>query len=118
MHLVQSDHDNAVSTTVYGSRAAAKGIPRFEMGEEEMDPRLAKRFCQDELLMNGNPHLNLARCVFCCSRPALRLALRGRGGDGLHSSGQCGLFREGTAHRAPLPAALSRPTWNTRQSNS
>jgi hypothetical protein len=36
-------HANAVSTTVYGSRAAAAGIPRFEMGEEEMDPRLAKR---------------------------------------------------------------------------
>lgn len=58
-----SGHANAVSTTVYGSRAAAAGIPRFEMGEEEMDPRLAKRFCQDELLMNGNPHLNLASFV-------------------------------------------------------
>lgn len=75
MHVVQSGHANAVSTTVYGSRAAAAGIPRFEMGEEEMDPRLAKRFCQDELLMNGNPHLNLARCVALLSSPTLaRLA--------------------------------------------
>ena len=118
MHIVQSGHDNAVSTTVYGSRAAAKGIPRFEMGEEEMDPRLAKRFCQDELLMNGNPHLNLARCVFCCSRPALRLALCGRGGDGLHSSGAAVFLEQSGTHRARLFTALSQPTWNTRRSNS
>ncbi|GAA5989791.1 hypothetical protein JCM10908_002324 [Rhodotorula pacifica] len=63
MHGVQSTHDTRVSTTVYGSRAAAAGIPRFEMGEEEMDARLAQRFCQDELLMNGNPAMNLASFV-------------------------------------------------------
>lgn len=63
MHTVKTSHDNQVSTTVYGSRAAATGIPRFEMGEEEMDPRLAQRFIKDELLMNGLPALNLASFV-------------------------------------------------------
>ncbi|GAA6017956.1 hypothetical protein JCM8202_006211 [Rhodotorula sphaerocarpa] len=60
MRAVQTNHDNAVSSTVYGSRSAATGIPRFEMGEDELDPRLAQRFVQDELLMSGTPALNLA----------------------------------------------------------
>lgn len=63
MRAVQTNHDNAVSSTVYGSRSAATGIPRFEMGEDELDPRLAQRFVKDELLMSGTPALNLASFV-------------------------------------------------------
>ncbi|TNY20210.1 glutamate decarboxylase [Rhodotorula diobovata] len=55
--------EHHVSSTVYGSREARTGIPRLEMGEDEMDPQLAKRFVQDELLMDGNPSLNLASFV-------------------------------------------------------
>ncbi|BGP11260.1 hypothetical protein JCM10049v2_007163 [Rhodotorula toruloides] len=55
--------DHHVSSTIYGSRQAAQGIPRFEMAEDEMDPRLAQRFVKDELLMNGNPAMNLASFV-------------------------------------------------------
>ncbi|KPV71899.1 uncharacterized protein RHOBADRAFT_67008 [Rhodotorula graminis WP1] len=58
-----------VSSTVYGSRAAAQGIPALEMGEDEMDPRLAKRFVQDELLGNSNPSLNLASFVTTYMEP-------------------------------------------------
>ncbi|KZO97148.1 glutamate decarboxylase [Calocera viscosa TUFC12733] len=57
------DHDHYVSTTVYGSALAAEEIPRFEMAEEEMPARLAARFVHDELLMDGNPALNLASFV-------------------------------------------------------
>ncbi|PRQ71182.1 glutamate decarboxylase [Rhodotorula toruloides] len=71
LHRVPADsrvHDNPtedhhVSSTIYGSRQAAQGIPRFEMAEDEMDPRLAQRFVKDELLMNGNPAMNLASFV-------------------------------------------------------
>ncbi|GAA5904455.1 hypothetical protein JCM8208_004198 [Rhodotorula glutinis] len=58
-----------VSSTVYGSRAAAQGIPALEMGEDEMDPRLAKRFVEDELLSDGNPSLNLASFVTTYMEP-------------------------------------------------
>lgn len=41
--------DEIHSTTVYGSASARKEIPRYEMAEEELDPRIAKRFIADEL---------------------------------------------------------------------
>jgi glutamate decarboxylase len=56
-------HEKFVSTTVYGSALAAEAIPRFEMCEEEMPARTAARFVHDELLMDGNPALNLASFV-------------------------------------------------------
>lgn len=52
-----------VSTTVYGSALAGSGIPRFELGEEEMPARTAARFIKDDLLMDGTPSLNLASFV-------------------------------------------------------
>ncbi|GAA6008495.1 hypothetical protein JCM11491_004498 [Sporobolomyces phaffii] len=67
------DSDNAelhqLSSTVYGSSAARNGIQRFEMGEHEMDPRAAARFVSDELLMDGNPSLNLASFVTTYMEP-------------------------------------------------
>ncbi|GAA5858625.1 hypothetical protein JCM8547_001396 [Rhodosporidiobolus lusitaniae] len=59
----QPQEDHHVNSLVYGSRQASEGIPRFEMGEEPLDSKLAYRFIQDELLMDGNPHLNLASFV-------------------------------------------------------
>lgn len=56
-------HDQYVSTTVYGSAQAGTSISRFELGEEEMPARTAARFVHDELLMDGNPALNLASFV-------------------------------------------------------
>ncbi|GAA5838998.1 hypothetical protein JCM11251_007849 [Rhodosporidiobolus azoricus] len=55
--------DDHVSSTIYGSRQAAEGIPRFEMGEQEMTSQLAGQLIRDELLMDGNPHMNLASFV-------------------------------------------------------
>lgn len=52
--------DHHVSSTVYGSSIATEGLPRFEMPENEMEPRLVKRFIEDELL--GTSHFAL------CSR--------------------------------------------------
>lgn len=56
-------HDQFVSTTVYGSTHAAQQKPRFEMAEDELPARIAARFVHDELLMDGNPALNLASFV-------------------------------------------------------
>ncbi|KAF8574418.1 glutamate decarboxylase, partial [Ramaria rubella] len=56
-------HEKFVSTTVYGSALAAESIPRFELGEDEMPARTAARLVHDELLMDGNPSLNLASFV-------------------------------------------------------
>lgn len=51
------------STTVYGSASARKEIPRYEMAEEELDPRIAKRFIADELQLVSHPLRNgLLKC--------------------------------------------------------
>ncbi|GAA5973579.1 hypothetical protein JCM11641_007131 [Rhodosporidiobolus odoratus] len=55
--------DHHVTSTVYGSRQAAEGIAHFEMGEDEMNSQLASTLIRDELLMDGNPHMNLASFV-------------------------------------------------------
>lgn len=65
----QSIHDQAVSSTVYGSTAARLPIPRFELGEEEMPARNAARFIHDELLLDGTPALNLASFVTTFMEP-------------------------------------------------
>ncbi|GAA5907708.1 hypothetical protein JCM6882_008953 [Rhodosporidiobolus microsporus] len=59
----QPTAEHHVSSTVYGSREASEGIPRFEMGENELSSQLTARFIRDELLMDGNPSLNLASFV-------------------------------------------------------
>ncbi|KAF9516598.1 hypothetical protein BS47DRAFT_658820 [Hydnum rufescens UP504] len=52
-----------LTTTVYGSAIAGRGAPRFELAEEEMEPRVAARFIHDHLLLDGTPSLNLASFV-------------------------------------------------------
>lgn len=47
--MLHVQEEDLHSTTVYGSASARKAIPRYEMAEEELDPRLAKRFIADEL---------------------------------------------------------------------
>ncbi|GAA6059938.1 hypothetical protein JCM10212_003078 [Sporobolomyces blumeae] len=65
-HCPGLDH---LSSTVYGSATARNGIKRFEMNEDEMEPRAAARFISDELLMDGNPSLNLASFVTTYMEP-------------------------------------------------
>ncbi|GAA5903065.1 uncharacterized protein JCM6883_002681 [Sporobolomyces salmoneus] len=67
VHTENGSDVHALSSTIYGSAAA--GIKRFEMNEEEMDPRMAARFVRDELLMDGNPSTNLASFVTTYMEP-------------------------------------------------
>lgn len=62
MHFI-APNDEVHSTTVYGSASARKGIPRYELADEELDPRIVKRFIADELQLDGTPALNLASFV-------------------------------------------------------
>jgi len=49
--------------SVYGSRFAARDLPKNEMSEEEMPREIAYRMIKDELTLDGNPTLNLASFV-------------------------------------------------------
>lgn len=62
--LVESPSEpHHVSSTVYGSSIASEGLPRFEMGENEMEPRLVQRFIEDELLGDANPSVSPSFCI-------------------------------------------------------
>ncbi|KKY19125.1 putative glutamate decarboxylase [Phaeomoniella chlamydospora] len=55
--------EDEFSTAVYGSRFAAADLPSHELPEKEMPKEIAYRLIKDELLMDGNPKLNLASFV-------------------------------------------------------
>jgi len=68
VHGISQDKQE-FSTTVYGSAAAAAGLSRYEMAEEEMPARNAYRFIKDELELDGRPGLNLASFVTTYMEP-------------------------------------------------
>ncbi|CAG8473841.1 1692_t:CDS:10 [Diversispora eburnea] len=51
------------STAVYGTRWATEPAPRYEIPEEEMPPEVAYKLIKDDLMLDGNPSLNLASFV-------------------------------------------------------
>lgn len=82
MHIIKGDNKAGVhdedfhSTTVYGSAFARRNIPRYELADEEMEPRMAKRFIQDELQLDGTPSLNLASFVTTFMEPEVEELMR------------------------------------------
>ncbi|MDR2624669.1 MAG: glutamate decarboxylase [Methanobrevibacter sp.] len=51
------------TTNIYGTRYFSQPIPKFEIPEEGMPPKVAYRLVHDELNLDGNPNLNLASFV-------------------------------------------------------
>lgn len=51
------------SASVYGSKFAAKDLPKHEMPEQEMPKDIAYRMIKDDLTLDGTPTLNLASFV-------------------------------------------------------
>ncbi|BFZ53109.1 hypothetical protein PYCC9005_000132 [Savitreella phatthalungensis] len=69
-HSASSSEDKQEwSTTVYGSKEAARDLPAHEMREEEMPSHIAYRLIHDELALDGNPFLNLASFVTTFMEP-------------------------------------------------
>ncbi|KDE07904.1 glutamate decarboxylase [Microbotryum lychnidis-dioicae p1A1 Lamole] len=58
-----------VSSTVYGNSLARNGIRRFELPEQELPATIVQRFISDELLLDGNPAMNLASFVTTYQEP-------------------------------------------------
>ncbi|KAL1914693.1 uncharacterized protein VTP21DRAFT_8104 [Calcarisporiella thermophila] len=59
----EEENSEVYSSTVYGTRWAIAEVPRYEMPEDEMPPRVAYKFIKDELALDGTPALNLASFV-------------------------------------------------------
>ncbi|MFW5733904.1 MAG: glutamate decarboxylase [Oceanidesulfovibrio sp.] len=47
----------------YGCRSFCEPLPKYEIPESSLDPRIAKQLVLDELNLDGNPALNLASFV-------------------------------------------------------
>lgn len=56
------DASSSLSPT-YGCRSFCEPIPKYEIPESPLDPRVAKQLVLDELNLDGNPALNLASFV-------------------------------------------------------
>lgn len=61
--LDMDNEDEDYTSTVYGSRYAALDLPRYEMPDKEMPPKVAYRLIKDDLTLDGTPTLNLASFV-------------------------------------------------------
>ena len=72
LDLGQMGADQAVLTPTYGARALNRPAPKYEMPEEEMDPRTAYSLVHDELMLDGNSRLNLATFVTTWMEPEAR----------------------------------------------
>jgi len=56
-HLQLVNDEDSFTTSVYGSKFAARDLPKLEMPEGEMPKEVAYRMIKDELSLDGNPML-------------------------------------------------------------
>ena len=61
--------EEAALTPRYAQRALTEAIPKYELGENGMDPDSAYQLIHDELLLDGSSHLNLATFVSTWMEP-------------------------------------------------
>jgi glutamate decarboxylase len=59
-------------TPTYGARILDTSVPRYELPEGEMLPRIAYSLIHDELMLDGNSRLNLATFVTTWMEPEAR----------------------------------------------
>ena len=70
--LSKLEHKDTILTPVYASRELNREVPRFEIPEQEMSPRIAYNLVHDELMLDGNSRLNLATFVTTWMEPEAR----------------------------------------------
>jgi glutamate decarboxylase len=68
---VQDTHneDNSLTPT-YASRSLNEPLPKYTLAEHSLSPDVAYRVIQDELMLEGNAHMNLATFVTTWMEPA------------------------------------------------
>lgn len=64
--LVKPEELNSWQTFLrpaYGAQSMMEPVPKYEMAEQSMDPRIAYNLIRDELILDGSSRLNLATFV-------------------------------------------------------
>lgn len=72
MKLEKLTNGERVLVPTYGAREMNRTVPKYEMPEEEMLPRIAYNLIHDELMLDGNSRLNLATFVTTWMEPEAR----------------------------------------------
>lgn len=65
---VKAGNDGGLAP-IFGRRSSVEPVPKYAIAPSEMDPRLAYQLVHDELLLDGNPLLNLASFVTTWMEP-------------------------------------------------
>lgn len=70
---VKKSYPNIADSTItptYASRFLSMPLPKYDMPEISLDPEVAYRVIKDELMLEGNSHMNLATFVTTWMEPA------------------------------------------------
>ena len=73
--LENLEEQDTVLTPTYGARQLNRAVPRYELPEGEMQPRIAYSIVHDELMLDGNSRLNLATFVTTWMEPEARMLM-------------------------------------------
>eukprot|EP00897_Mesotaenium_endlicherianum_P008597 jgi/Mesen1/7766/ME000408S06877 len=68
-HGISSDAENHIVDVVFASRYSADEIPKYKLPAEETHKDAAYQIIHDELMLDGNPRLNLASFVTTWMEP-------------------------------------------------
>jgi glutamate decarboxylase len=66
----RSNGDESVVTPTYASRSLNQPLPKYAIGQHSIAPEVAYRVIKDELMLEGNAHMNLATFVTTWMEPA------------------------------------------------
>ena len=70
--LTTLTEQDTLLTPTYGARELNTPVPRYQLPDQEMPPRVAASLIQDELILDGNSRLNLATFVTTWMEPEAR----------------------------------------------
>jgi glutamate decarboxylase len=66
----RSDGDETLLTPTYASRYLNQPLPKYVISQHSLTPEVAYRVIKDELMLEGNAHMNLATFVTTWMEPA------------------------------------------------
>jgi glutamate decarboxylase len=66
----RNNGDESALTPTYASRSLSHPLPKYAIAQHSLDPEVAYRVIKDELMLEGNAHMNLATFVTTWMEPA------------------------------------------------
>ena len=74
-HLKDDDTGNDTLSPLFGTRSLRNPVPKYRLPAGEMEARSAYQLITDELMLDGNPALNLASFVTTWMEPEAKVLM-------------------------------------------